>query len=466
MAVRFSEDQVLQATLARRIHSGPQASYPAVSTDTRTITPGALFVALVGERFDAHDFLKDAVAAGAAAAVVQEGRPRPALPRDFGVFEVKDTLQALGGLARYHRARFQIPVGAVTGSNGKTTTKEMVGAILATRGPALKTEGNLNNEVGVPLTLFRLEPSHVAAVIEMGMNRPGEIARLTAIARPDAGLITVVQAAHLKGLGSLEGVAAAKGELFHGLPGTATAVVNLDDPLIVAQAKASGARQLTFGRSPSADVHLAAVSPRGREGLEVEIRHEGRTHPVRLRFVGEHNAMNAAAAFALARALGYPAESCVRGLAEARPHARRLNVVEAAGGVTVVDDCYNANPASMAAALDTLRELARNGRPVAVLGDMLELGEGEASEHAALGERAAGAAKLCAFFGPRSAGGHQRARAALGDGAGHFTEVEPLLAWLRPRLSAGDVVLVKGSRGMRLERVVEALTGASGGGGH
>jgi UDP-N-acetylmuramoyl-tripeptide--D-alanyl-D-alanine ligase len=466
MAVRFSEDQVLQATGARRIHSGPQLSYEAVSTDTRTLAPGALFVALVGERYDAHEFLKDAVARGATAAVVEEGRALPALPRDFGLFAVKDTLAALGGLARYHRARFKIPVGAVTGSNGKTTTKEMVGAILATRGPALKTEGNLNNEVGVPLTLFRLDPSHVAAVIEMGMNRPGEIARLTAIAQPEAGAITTVQAAHLKGLGSIEGVAAAKGELFHGLAPDATAVVNLDDRLIVAQARASGARQLTFGRAADADVRLVSVLPRGREGLDVEIHHRGSTYPVRLSFVGEHNAMNAAAAFALGRALGYSGEACAQGLAAARPHARRLNVLPAAGGVTVVDDCYNANPASMAAALDTLRELARGGRPVAVLGDMLELGDGEAGEHAALGERAAGAARLCAFFGPRSAGGHQRARATLGDGAQHFTEVEPLLAWLRPRLSPGDVVLVKGSRGMRLERVVDALTGQQSGEAH
>ncbi|HVE83444.1 MAG TPA: UDP-N-acetylmuramoyl-tripeptide--D-alanyl-D-alanine ligase [Myxococcales bacterium] len=467
MAVRFSEDQVVKATGAHRVQSGSAASYTSVATDTRTLLPGALFVALAGERYDAHEFLKDAVARGARGAVVKEGRKLPPLPRDFGLFAVPDTLLALGALARFHRARFKIPVGAVTGSNGKTTTKEMAGAILATRGPALKTEGNLNNEVGVPLTLFRLEPSHVAAAIEMGMNRPGEIGRLTAIAQPDAGLITVVQAAHLEGLGSLEGVAAAKGELFHGLSQHGTAVVNLDDPLIVAQAAQAKRRTLSFGKAAGADVRLSSVAARGRDGLSLEIDHQGRRHAVKLAFVGEHNAHNAAAAFALGRALGYSAEECVMGLQAARPHPRRLNVVPAPGGVTVLDDCYNANPASMGAALDALAGLAKGGRAVAVLGDMLELGEDAAREHAALGLRAAGSTQLLALFGPRSVEGYARARVKLGGAVAHFTEVEPLLEWLRPQLREGDVVLVKGSRGMRLERVVDALAGQpAAGGGH
>lgn len=458
MAVRFSEDQVLKATGAHKVQSGAVASYTSVSTDTRTLAQGSLFVALAGERFDAHEFLKDAVARGASGALVKEGKKLPPVPRDFGLFAVPDTLAGLGALARFHRARFKIPVGAITGSNGKTTVKEMAGAILATRGPALKTEGNLNNEVGVPLTLFRLEPSHVAAAIEMGMNRKGEIARLTAITQPDAGVITVVQPAHLEGLGSIEGVASAKGELFHNLSPHGIAVVNLDDPLIVAQAKSAGRKQLTFGRAANADVKLFSATPRGREGLSLEIDHQGRRHAVKLSFVGEHNALNAAAAFALGRALGYSAEECVMGLQAARPHARRLNVVSAPGGVTVLDDCYNANPASMRAALATLAELSKGGRAVAVLGDMLELGDGAAREHGELGERAADEVALLALFGPTSAQGHARARAKLGDRAAHFTEVEPLLAWLKPRLREGDVVLVKASRGMKLERVVEALT--------
>ena len=467
MAARFSEEEVVKATGASRRSGNAPAVYSAVCTDTRALMKDCLFVALQGERFDAHAFLAQAREGGAAGAVVQDDRTLPPLPRNFPLYVVENTLGALGALARFHRERFQVPVGAVGGSNGKTTTKEMVGSILATRGPALKTEGNLNNEVGVPLTLFRLEPEHVAAVIEVGMNRPGEITRLTRVVKPAAGLITVVQPEHLEGLGSIEGVAEAEGELFRELAPDAVAVVNLDDALIAAQATRSKARQLTFGRSEKADVRLMKVASLGREGLIAMIHHAGRDWPVRLHFIGEHNALNATGAFALAVALGYSPEECVKGLELARPYARRLNVVDGLHGITVVDDCYNANPASMNAALDTLRSLVTGtGRAVAVLGDMLELGPGELEEHAQLGQVVAGKAQLVAFFGPRSHKGLQAAP-GLGEAAAHFTEVEPLLKWLGPRLKAGDVVLVKGSRGMRLERVVAALTGTSApGGGH
>ncbi len=465
MAARFSDEEVVLATGAVRAGGTAPGSYEAVCTDTRSLTKGCLFVALKGERFDAHDFVAQAAQGGAAGAVVQKGRTLPALPEGFVLYEVEDTLSALGGLGHYHRNRFRIPVAAVGGSNGKTTTKEMVGAILAVRGPALKTEGNLNNEIGVPLTLFRLEPSHVAAVIEVGMNRPGELQRLAWVVAPHAAVITVVQPEHLEGLGSIEGVAEAEGELFRELPPASTAVVNLDDPLIPPQAARSHAGRLTFGRGEAADVRLVGVETLGREGMVATVRHQGRDWRVRLHFIGEHNAQNATAAFATALALGYTPEECVKGLEAARPYARRLNVVDGQGGVTVVDDCYNANPASMNAALDTLRTLVpEGGRAVAVLGDMLELGPGELEEHAALGERAREKVQLLALFGPRSEKGFQAA-STLGEAVGHFTEVEPLLSWLKPRLRAGDVVLVKGSRGMRLERVVAALTGAATPGG-
>lgn len=460
---RFTDEQVVRATGATRRGNAP-AEFPAVCTDTRALVPGCLFVALQGERFDAHDFLAQAASGGAAGAVVKRGRTLPPLPEGLALYEVDDTLAALGALGHAHRERFRIPVGAVGGSNGKTTTKEMVGAILATRGPALKTEGNLNNEIGVPLTLFRLDSSHVAAVIETGMNQPGEITRLTRVVRPDAGIITVVQPEHLEGLGSIEGVAEAEGEMFRELPPESVAVVNVDDPLIPGQAARSRAKQLTFGRSEKADVRLASVTPRGREGLHLTVRHAGKDWPVKLAFIGEHNALNATGAFALAVALGYTPEECVKGLETAKPYARRLNVVDGLHGTTVIDDCYNANPASMGAALDTLRSLVQpGGRAVAVLGDMLELGPGELEEHTQLGKLAAGKAQLVAFFGPRSRKGHEAA--GLGEGSAHFTEVEPLLAWLMPKLKAGDVVLVKASRGMRLERVVAGLTGTAAPGG-
>lgn len=473
MPVRFSEEQLIQATGARKLQASARSSFEEISTDTRKIGNGALFVALKGERFDAHTFLAQAAVAGAAAAVVAKGAAIPETPPGFGLFEVDDTLHALGAIARFHRHRFQLPLCAVGGSNGKTTTKEMVGAILATRGPALKTEGNFNNEIGVPLTLFRLGPEHVAAVIEMGMNHAGEMSRLVAMADPDAALLTVVQPEHLEGLGSLEGVAAAEGELFFGLRPGATAVVNLDDPLIVDQARRSGAKQLTFGTAASAQVRLIRHAPSGMSGQRITVAFEGREHEVALNFVGGHNAHNATAAFALALALGYTPDECVRGLADAKPYSRRLNVVPAPGGLTVLDDCYNANPASMDAALETVEGLSKAatgadgkpGRAVAILGDMLELGPGEADEHRTLGTRASGQVALAAFFGPRSKDGFEAAKAA-GLTAAHFLEVEPLMAWLRPQLRAGDVVLVKASRGMRLERAVEALTGQAAGGSH
>jgi UDP-N-acetylmuramoyl-tripeptide--D-alanyl-D-alanine ligase len=242
-------------------------------------------------------------------------------------------------------------------------------------------------------------------------------------------------------------------------------VVNVDDPLIPKQAARSKAKRLTFGRAEGADVRLVGVETRGREGMVATVRCSGRDWPVRLHFIGPHNAQNATAAFALALALGYSPEECVRGLETARPYARRLNVVDGKGGVTVIDDCYNANPASMDAALETLGTLVpAGGRPVVVLGDMLELGPGELEEHTRLGGRVPGHAKLAAFFGPRSVKGWEAA--SMGNSAAHFTEVEPLVAWLSPQLRAGDVVLVKASRGMRLERVVAALTGAATPGGN
>ncbi len=458
MAQQFSEQEVLEATAGRTAEPDASRTYEGVTTDTRKSCTGCLFVALKGERFDAHQFLAQAAAQGAAGALVQRGKRLPELPADFATYEVEDTLAGLGALARFHRLRFTLPLAAITGSNGKTTAKEMTHAILATRGPALKSEGNLNNEVGLPLTLLRLERNHLAAVVEMGMNHPGEIGRLTALARPDAGLITAIHPAHLLGLGSVEGIAAAKGELFRNLRPSATAVVNLDDPRVVEQARSLSSKKISFGGAKDADVRLVRVETRGTAGLLAALEYQGREYAVRLAFVGEHNAQNAAASFALAIALGYLPEECVRGLEAARPQEHRLSLVAAPAGITILDDSYNANPSSMAAALKTLRSLAGRGRAVAVLGDMLELGSSEAREHRSIGELASRSAQVVAFFGPRFGEGHRTA-AGLGSNAAHFEELEGLLDWLRPRLQKGDFVLVKGSRGMRLERVVQQLGG-------
>jgi UDP-N-acetylmuramoyl-tripeptide--D-alanyl-D-alanine ligase len=458
MAV-FSADEVIAATGARAVKPGP-ARFDGVSTDSRSIEPGCLFVALRGEKFDAHTFLADVAQLGAAGAVVEAGHPRPETPGAFALFEVESTLAALGGLGRSLRRRFPIPLGAVTGSNGKTTTKEMIAAILTTRGDVLATQGNLNNEIGVPLTLLRLESRHRSAVIEMGMNHPGEIDRMVRIAEPDAGLVTVIQAAHLEGLGSIEGVAQAKGEMFRALRADGLAVVNLDDRRVVEQARASGRRMLTFGTAPEADVQLSAIDSHDEHGLAFRITVKGREYPVRVPHVGQHNAMNACAAFAMGVALGFAPEACVAGLARAPVHSRRLELKRTPAGIVVIDDCYNANPSSMKAALETLAKLASTGRAIAVLGDMLELGPTEEQEHRGVGESAAASASLMAFFGERARWAAEAARNRGGaERVFHSIDVDEILEWLRAAIRPGDRILVKGSRGMRMERIVAGLVG-------
>jgi UDP-N-acetylmuramoyl-tripeptide--D-alanyl-D-alanine ligase len=267
-----------------------------------------------------------------------------------------------------------------------------------------------------------------------------------------------VQPAHLEGLGTLEQVALAKGELFEGLPVGATAVVNLDDERVATQANRARGPRLTYGRHNRAQVRLVQSEGLQADGQQLAIRYAGREYPVRLAFLGEHNALNATGAFALALAMGWSAEECVSGLEAARAFERRLTLKPGLSGVRVLDDCYNANPASMAAALNTVAQLSEGGRAFAVLGDMLELGAAEAAEHARLAENAAKAVHAAAFFGPR--GAHALAAAgAMATRARHFLDIEALLTWLLPQLQSGDIVLVKGSRGMRLERVVQALTG-------
>jgi UDP-N-acetylmuramoyl-tripeptide--D-alanyl-D-alanine ligase len=459
---RFTSDELSAATGGRWL-GAPPAPVTGVSTDTRTLPPGCLFVALKGERFDAHDYLADAVAKGAAALLVSEGwardhaAPAPALA-------VADPLAALGAIARHHRRRFGIPFVGVTGSNGKTTTREMIAAILATRGPVLKTEGNLNNEVGVPLTLLGLDETHASAVIEMGMNHPGEIARLAAIAEPQVGLVTLAAPAHLEGLGTVEAVADAKAELYQGLPAGGIVIANADDARMLKRAQASGRRMVTFasGRGRRGDVVVLEVTSQGADGLRFVLGIGNREVPVHIPgLVGAHNAHNAAGAAAAAIALGCTDKEIARGLATVRPVGRRLRLETLASGLRLLDDCYNANPASMAAALHTLQDLARGAgaRAVAVLGDMLELGPAEAESHRALGEEAArSGVALLATFGPRTRATAEAARAAGLSATFHAEDPEALAAWARAELRpATDVLLVKGSRGMKLERLVETL---------
>ncbi len=450
-------------------------------TDTRQLSPGCLFVALEGERFDGHAFVEEALARGAAAAMVSERwyRAAPLLPAApsppgrgsspaamgsaalgrGGLLVVKDTLASLGALARLHRRRFDLPVVGVTGSNGKTTTREMLGCIVRTRGPALVTEGNLNNEIGVPLTLLGLDAAHQHAVVELGMSHAGEIARLTALAEPRVGVVTLAGPAHLEALGSLEGVADAKAELWFGLPRDGVCVANAGDARMLERARACERPVITFaGLGGCGDVVALSLLDHGPHGMHFTLGLGQREVEVRLPLVGLHNAANAAAAAAAAMALGFGDREIALGLGQVKAVGRRLRIEELASGVLLLDDCYNANPASMAAALSTLRELAGNRRALAVLGDMLELGEEEEEAHRALGAKAAASGLSALFcFGPRTRHAAEAAREAGLAEVTHTTDVAELARAVAEALTRGDVLLVKGSRGNRLERLVEAL---------
>lgn len=421
---------------------GDGGACTGVSIDTRTVAPGELFVALTGSRYDGHDFVSRAEAAGAAGAVV--ARPVEA---SLPLLHVADTGRALGRLARWWRRQFHPRMTAVTGSNGKTTVKEMLAAICRLAGPTLATRGNLNNDIGVPLTLFGLTEEHCYAVIEMGANHGGEIAYLTDIARPGVGVVTNAASAHLDGFGSLEGVARAKGELFEHLPADGVAVINADDEFAGTWRGLAGDRQVT-------DFSLdAAAACRARfEGREAVIDTPAGEVRTALALPGRHNLANAAAAAAAAVAMDIEPSMIGKGLARVRPVPGRLALATAAGGHRVIDDAYNANPDSLRAGLEYLVSLP--GEHWLALGAMGELGGGAAEMHAEAGRqaRALGVDRL--FTVGEAA---RPAAEAFGAGAGHYDDRSALIEALRGLVHPDVCCLVKGSRSAGMERVAEAL---------
>lgn len=431
---------------------GAETAFTGAGTDTRKLQGGELFIALRGERFDGHDFLQAARDAGARAVLV-EHQDSAALP---GVV-VRDTRRAMGGLAAAWRGQFSQPLVAITGSNGKTTVKEMLRSILGQCGPVLSTQGNLNNDIGVPLTLFGLDTDYHYAVIEMGANHPGEIDYLTRIAQPDIAVVTQCAPAHLEGFGSIEGVARAKGEIFAALPPHGTAIINADDVYAPLWRQLAGGRRiLSFGLVEPADVTAGEVEIRPAGGSRFQLQTPAGEVDIDLPLPGRHNVMNALAAAAAALGLDITAAQIAAGLGNLRAVAGRLVQVEGLAGSTVLDDTYNANPGSLAAALEVL--VALPGRPWLVLGDMGELGPQAAELHAEAGRqaRSVGVERLYAV-GELS----RHAAEAFGAGAAHFPDMEALVARLRQDIGAGVVALVKGSRSSRMERAVAALREAN-----
>lgn len=440
---------------------GENRAFTSVSTDTRTLKSGALFVALSGPNFDGHDFVADAAQGGAAAALV--ARPvAVAIPQ----LVVADPLAALSAFAREWRRQFSLPVIGVTGSNGKTTTKEIIGAILARLGDCLVTRGNLNNHIGVPLTLLELTAKHRYAVIEMGANHQGEIAQLAAIAEPAIGIVTNAGAAHLEGFGSLRGVATGKGEMLQALPASGVAVINADDAFAnFWRENRTAEKVLTFGFEQPADFMAHKVQAAGdANGFRIDfdlVTPQG-TKAATLGLAGLHNLRNALGAAAVAAAVGATLDQIVTGLGAMRAVAGRLELKPAINGAFLVDDSYNANPSSLKAGLDALRSFG--GARWLVLGDMLELGDSADELHAEVGRyaRDSGVTRLLGI-GTRS----RFAVEAFGGGARWFKDIDALVADAKSTLTAGVAVLIKGSRANRLERVSAALSATpSAAGGH
>jgi UDP-N-acetylmuramoyl-tripeptide--D-alanyl-D-alanine ligase len=430
---------------------GEDREFCGVSTDTRTIKAGALFVALAGPNFDGHDYVQAAAQKGAAAALV--AKP---LPVEIAQVVVDDPLAALSAFAREWRRQFSIPVIGVTGSNGKTTTKEIIGAILSRLGACLVTRGNLNNHIGVPLMLLEMNASHRYAVIEMGANHIGEIAHLAAIAEPTIGIVTNAGAAHLEGFGSLDGVAQGKGEMFKALPADGVAVINADDKYAAFwRDNRTPDDAFTFGFEQPADFTAHKVQAAGDQGgfkIDFDLVTPSGTRPATLGLGGLHNLRNALGACAVSAAAGATLDDLVAGLAAVRAVAGRLELKPALNGAFLVDDSYNANPSSLKAGLDAFRSFG--GARWLVLGDMMELGDSADELHAEVGRYAkqAGIARLFAI-GQRS----HFAVEAFGRGAQWFKDIDSLIAEARAALAPGIAVLIKGSRSNRLERVTNAL---------
>jgi UDP-N-acetylmuramoyl-tripeptide--D-alanyl-D-alanine ligase len=449
----------LLAGTAGRATGVPARPLSGVSIDSRTLSVGQVFFAIHGPRFDGHAFLHDAMARGAAAAVVHHDA---ASPEGLPLVRVPDTTRALADLARHLRRAASLPVVVITGSAGKTTTKEMTAALLAARGSVLKTEGNLNNQYGLPLTLLRLDAEHAFAVLELGMSAPGELRALSKIAEPDVAVITNVGPAHLEFFASVDAIAAAKAEIFEGLRPGGLAVLNGDDPRLRRIGEGLRQRVVWFGRDRRNEV--AAENGQGTPfGMRFDLRLAGRTVEVALPLAGPHFLMDFLAAAAVAHAEGVSPEAIATVATTLRAVRHRGDVRRLAQGLTLIDDCYNSSPDALDAALVAL-SLAGPRRRVAILGDMLELGPAGLALHRAAGKRVAETADLLLAVGTLAPGFLEGARSAgMTDASLRSFPDAAAAAAVVELLAPGDAVLVKGSRGVHLESVVEAIVGRFGG---
>jgi UDP-N-acetylmuramoyl-tripeptide--D-alanyl-D-alanine ligase len=457
-------EEVLRATGGKLIQGEKETSFHGISTDSRKVAEGELFIALKGVRFDGHHFAQEALEKKAGGVVVEEdqvGDIRWNGYRPRAVIAVKDTLRALGDLAHDRRRKYGTPVVALTGSNGKTTTKEMISACLETTFPILKSAGNLNNLIGLPLTLLNLTEKERVVILEMGMNVPGEIRRLTEIAEPDVGLITNIEKVHLEGMGSIERLKEEKGELFRGMRKDRTILVNQDDLRVIDLAGEFPGHKITFGIKNPADVMAKEIRLRGAQGTSFTLILEGDLTEIVLPLLGRHFVLNALSAVAAASLFGVEMMEIKKALEHFQPFPMRMEIVRLEGGKTLINDAYNANPKSMELALETLSEVKGKGRAIAVLGDMLELGDFSEEAHQQIGKKvrqlstdllvAMGEwAPVVAESAIRHGFPPERTRVVESH--------SEALSVLRNLIQEGDWILVKGSRRMGMEKIVDGLT--------
>jgi len=431
-----------------------QQTIRGVFTDTRIISRGALFVALSGENFDGHHFLQQAANAGAVAAIVEKDIEPHNTPKGLSLLRVKSTLEALGDLAHCHREKLSLEIIGITGSYGKTTTRAMIAAALSAQLKVLSTQENYNNEIGVAQTLFQLDSSHQAAVIEMGMRGAGQIEYLAKIANPTIGVITNIGPQHIELLGSVENIASAKAELIRELPEEGTVILPADDAMFDYLKDQTAARVVTFGQSAAAQyrVHKSTFDARGYSICSIETPNNG-VLELQLNLPGIHNAINAAAALATADVCGIDLDAAILSLQNLQIPGARMALRRTENAV-IIDDCYNAGPTSMRASLEVLKEFPDAKRRVAVLGSMLELGEWSEKEHRAIGKQASEVAQLIIGVGEDT---KVLLEAAQNIKTHWFENAAEAAKWIPAQVQKGDIILIKGSRSIGLEKVVEAL---------
>jgi UDP-N-acetylmuramoyl-tripeptide--D-alanyl-D-alanine ligase len=457
----YSGREILVATDGILIRGSADTVFESVSTDTREPQVGKLFIPLKGQRFDGHSFIATAVKNGATGLLIGEGEEDrlKEIRASVTVIRVPDTLSALGAVAHFWRKKFAIPVAAITGSAGKTTVKEMTARITMLKKNTLKTEGNFNNLVGLPLTILRLRDEHEVAILEMGTNTPGEIARLSRIAAPTVGLITNIGPAHLEGLKSIDAVREEKGELFRNLPEGGIAVVNGDDKAVRTLANRRKGLEVTYGLTGNADVTAEEVAT-SQAGVSFILRIGDKRGKVDMAVAGSHNVVNALAAAATSWALGTAPEIICRGLRDFKPISARMEIHCLKNGAFLIDDTYNANPVSVRGALSTLRSLRGKHNGTVILGDMLELGDRAEELHEEIGGVLAATGVKAIFlkgdFSRITAAGAQK-NGTPAECIFFTSTVEEIVAHLLISLEKGDWVLVKGSRAMKMEEIVKSI---------